>query len=303
MPAGHSQTRELTPMNATASHTALTAPNRFIEAGGRRLAYRRFGHGADLVLCVRLRGTMDVWDPLFLDRLAENFTVTVFDYSGLGLSTGTPSYAKVDMARDVNDLVEALGLKKVIIGGWSLGGFAAQVFAALYPEKVSHVLAIATMPPGKMVKSFEEIFFHTAGKPVYSAEDEYILFFEPKSARSRRLADASMARIAARKDVFDAQTPSDVFMTSVAASSDPSSPFPDPDGAYGGFYRNTDIPVLALSGDHDIIFPVENWYALNEVWPTLFVVTFPDSGHGPQHQYPEFAAEVIASFVRNTPAG
>jgi pimeloyl-ACP methyl ester carboxylesterase len=283
-----------------AKFTALTAPNRTVEVDGRVLAYRSFGTGPNLVLCVRLRGTMDVWDPLFLDRLAETFTVTVFDYSGLGYSTGTPSYAKADTAKDVNDLVDALGFEKVIIGGWSLGGFAAMVFAAMYPQKVSHVLAIATMPPGLMIKSYEQIFFETAGKPEYSVEDEYILFFEPASARSRALADASLARIAARSEVRDLPTPSDVFMTSVAASSDPTTPFPDPGGAYFDFFAKTEIPVLALSGDHDIIFPVENWYALNDVWPTLFVVTFPESGHGPQQQYPDMAAEMIASFIAHS---
>lgn len=284
----------------SADATALTAPNQIVEVDGRNIAYRTFGTGPNLVLCVRLRGTMDMWDPLFLDELAERFTVTVFDYSGLGYSTGSPSYAKIDMAKDVNDLVEVLGFEKVIIGGWSLGGFAAMVFAAMYPEKVSHVLAIATMPPGPMVKPFEQLFFETAGKPEYSTQDEYILFFEPNSERSRRLADESLARIAARSEVKDLHTPSEVFMASVAASSDPSSPFPDPDGGYSDFFRNTDIPVLALSGDHDIIFPVENWYAVNDIWPTLFVVTFPDSGHGPQHQYPVMAAEMITSFVKHS---
>jgi hypothetical protein len=36
----------------------------------------------------------------------------------------------------------------------------------------------------------------------------------------------------------------------------------------------TNIPVLALCGDHDLVFPVENWYALNHRWPTLFVATY-----------------------------
>lgn len=280
--------------------TGLTAPNQLIEIGGRTLAYRTFGTGPNLVLCIRLRGTMDMWDPLFLDSLAENFTVTVFDYSGLGLSTGTPSYAKADMARDVNDLVDGLQLGKVVIGGWSLGGFAAQVFAAMYPEKVSHVLAIATMPPGLMVKPSEALFFETATKPVYTADDEYILFFEPASAKSRRLGDASMARIAARREVQDYPTPAEVMIDAMWASSDPTSPFPDPDSAYAAFYQETSIPVLALCGDHDIVFPAENWYALNDRWPTLFVATYPDCGHGPQHQYPKMAAEMIASFVRNS---
>lgn len=279
---------------------ALKAPNNFVEADGRQIAYRRFGQGPDIVLCVRFRGTMDVWDPLFLDLLAESFTVTIFDYSGLGLSTGTASYAKPAMAKDVNDLVDALGLDKVIIAGWSLGGFAAMSFAAAWPEKVSHVLAIATMPPGIMVKPFEELFFETAWIPEYGPREEYILFFEPESERSRTLADASLARIAARSEVRDAVTPPEVFIASVEASTDPATPFPDHDGALSAFYRGTHIPVLALSGDHDIIFPVENWYALNDVWPTLFVATFPNSGHGPQHQYPELAADIIKSFVKHS---
>jgi len=287
---------------ATDEVTALTAPNRTVDVDGRTLAYRTFGTGPNLVLCIRLRGTMDSWDPLFLDKLAEHFTVTVFDYSGLGYSTGQPSYGKTDMAKDVNDLVDALDLGRVIIGGWSLGGFAAMVFTALHPEKVSHLLAIGTMPPGLMVKPSEDLFFPTAMKPQYSVDDEYILFFEPNSARSRALGDASLARIAERTHVTDLATPAEVFNDSLIASTDPSTPFPDPDGAYTRFFATTDIPVLALSGDHDLVFPVENWYALNDTWPTLFVATWPECGHGPQHQYPEMSANLIASFVTHTPA-
>lgn len=282
--------------------TALTAANQTVDVDGRTLAYRTFGTGPNLVLCIRLRGNIDSWDPLFLDQLAEHFTVTVFDYSGLGYSTGQPSYGKTDMAKDVNDLVDTLDLGQVIIGGWSLGGFAAMVFTALHPEKVSHVLAIGTMPPGLMVKPSEDLFFPTAMKSAYSVEDEYVLFFEPNSARSRALADASLARIAERGEVTDLATAAEVFNTSLIASADPSTPFPDPDGAYSQFFATTDIPVLALSGDHDLVFPVENWYALNDTWPTLFVATWPESGHGPQHQYPEMSADLIASFVTHTPA-
>ena len=50
----------------TKAPTALTAPNQIVEVDGRDLAYRTFGTGPNLVLCVRLRGTMDMWDPLFL---------------------------------------------------------------------------------------------------------------------------------------------------------------------------------------------------------------------------------------------
>jgi pimeloyl-ACP methyl ester carboxylesterase len=200
---------------------------------------------------------MDMWDPLFLDELAKHFTVTTFDYSGLGLSIGTPNYGKREMAKDVNDLVTALGFRNVVIGGWSLGGFAAMAFAALYPDKVTHVLAIGSAPPGLQGKPAEQLFFDTALKPSYSAENEYILFFEPNSALSRKRGDASIARIAAR-EVKDKVTPPEVFREPLFRATDPTSPFPDADGFYGNFYTSTKIPVLALSGDHDLVFPVEN---------------------------------------------
>ena len=64
---------------------SLGARTQFVDVDGRRLAYRTFGSGTPLVLCVRFRGTMDTWDPLFLDSLVEQgFQVTIFDYSGLG---------------------------------------------------------------------------------------------------------------------------------------------------------------------------------------------------------------------------
>ena len=61
---------------------------------------------------------------------------------------------------------------------------------------------------------------------------------------------------------------------------------------------NTAIPLLHVGGDHDISFPVENWYALNQQLPTLQLLTFPRSGHAPHHQQQEEVGEHIATFVR-----
>jgi len=41
----------------------------------------------------RFRGVLDLWDPAFIDGLAaQGFQVVIFDYSGLGQSTGEKSY-------------------------------------------------------------------------------------------------------------------------------------------------------------------------------------------------------------------
>lgn len=290
-------------MSTTLARESFTStPNRFVESRGRRLAYRRMGSGSPLVLCLRFRGVMDDWDPAFLDALASSFDVIVFDYSGLGLSTGEPSYERADLAKDAKDLVDALGLDRVAIGGWSLGGTGAQVFAALHPERTTHAILIGSGPPGPQRFDVEPVFLPTALRPVNTREDEYVLFFEPQSAASRAAADASHARIAARPAAQRSPTiPPAVFERLLRESHDPSAVFPDPDQRYASRLRAGDIPLLALNGDHDVAFPVENWYALNRTWRSLHVLTFPQAGHAPQHQHPELAAEAIASFVRHLP--
>ncbi len=74
---------------AFAQDTAATTPTRYVQVDGDRIAYRRIGSGSPIVLANRMRGTLDTWDPLFLDELARRHTVITFDYPGVGYSAGT----------------------------------------------------------------------------------------------------------------------------------------------------------------------------------------------------------------------
>lgn len=284
-------------------HSAVDVPTQFVESRGRRLAYRSLGKGAPLVLCHAFRAVMDAWDPAFLDALALHFNVITFDYSGVGLSTGAPSYKCEVMARDALDLVDALEMDRVVIGGWGRGGMVAQIFAVRYSEQVSHAILIGTVPPGPQPYPSEDMFLPTALKPNITPEDEYKLLFEPDSARSRAAADASRARIARR--IASDRTPPipqeillEVLARMLQESHDPESWFPDPDGGYVAALASTSIPLLVISGDHDVAGPVENWYALNRRWKSLHILTIPQAGHGAHFQEPEFCADAIASFVR-----
>jgi len=287
-----------TPITA---ENAATVSTQFVEKNGRRLAYRRIGSGPDLVLALRFRGVMDSWDPAFLDALARSFTVTTFDYSGLGQSTGMPSYIRTDMARDILDLADVLGLETFALGGWSLGGIAVQVFAAEHPERVSHLILIGTVPPGPQPHGIQPVFYEHALKPDYDLADEAVLFFEPASPASVAAARASHDRIAARTGDVSPAIPPETFLSILKASSTPDAAFSDPDDRYGAFFRKGGMPVLVISGDHEIVFPVENWHALNRVWLDLHILTIPQAGHGPQHQHPKLIAGLIAGFTGTTP--
>lgn len=281
------------PMNPTATNV----PTRYVEANGRTFAYREIGEGTPLILCLRFRGVMDSWDPAFLDALAEQFRVITFDYSGLGASTGISSYRSERMAQDVLDLADALGLARFAVAGWSIGGMAAQVATVMAPERVDHLILIGSTPPGKVALPSEPIFLEHALKPDYDLADEEVLFFEPLSASSRAAAAASVDRIAGRTGDRSPVIPPETYLALLQdrASEDI---FPDI-GGYADFLATCGIPILVIAGDHEIVFPTPNWFALNRVWTSLHLVVLPQAGHGPQHQAPAFVADTIMSFVRN----
>lgn len=274
---------------------SLQARTRFVESDGRRLAYRRFGQGTPIVLCLRFRGTIDAWDPAFLDALAaRGMDVIVFDYSGLGLSTGTRTYNPASLAKDALDLIAGLGLGRVVIGGWSIGGIAAQIVFAQARQLVSHLVLIATTPPGPLVKLGEPLFFELAKRSNTELEDAVQLFFEPRSGASRAAAAASRARLALRTVDRSPEVPYE--WAGQQLGDGPRNPM-FPADAVLQLLKATDVPVLHVGADHDIVFPVENWYALNAQLPTLQLVTFPSAGHAPHHQYPRQAAAQIAAFT------
>lgn len=278
----------------TEHSVSSSAKTQFMDLGGRTLAYRTFGAGRPLVLCVRFRGTMDSWDPLFLDSLVEQgFQVTIFDYSGLGQSSGEKTYNPGSLAKDAIELITALKLGKVIIGGWSLGGIAAQIVLVQAPQLVSHVVLIATTPPGQLAKPGEALFYQLA-KRANDFDDFVALFFEPASEVSRAAAERCWARLATPR----ADTSPEVSAEWAAAQlgDSPKNPVFPVDAVLQAM-KASSVPIMHLGADHDIAFPVENWYALSGQLPTLSVVTFAGSGHGPHLQFPRSAAKHIAAFV------
>jgi pimeloyl-ACP methyl ester carboxylesterase len=278
--------------------SARTAITQFASVHERNIAYRRIGSGPPIVLCLRLRGVMDVWDPEFLDELAVYFTVVIFDYTGLGESTGVPTYNRESLAQDALDLINALNLTEVVIAGWSLGGIAAQIFAAKHPDRTSHAILIGTLPPGAVPFPADPTFLPTALKPEYTLEDEITLFFEPSSSKSRLAAERSHDRIYTFRASPSPSIPPDVYLRIISESNNPEAVFPDHDN-YAERLANGTVPLLALCSDHDISFPVENWYALNPTWKTLQIATIPQTGHGLQHEHPGACAELIYSFTKN----
>jgi pimeloyl-ACP methyl ester carboxylesterase len=135
----------LSATSAVAASPSLTAKTRFVKAGHVRLAYRSIGHGRPLVMIMGWGGTMDAWDPAFVDALAKDHRVVIFDNRGVARSstTGAPLTVHV-MGQDTARLIRALHLSRPDVLGWSMGGFIAQDLAVSHPGDVRRLVLCAT---------------------------------------------------------------------------------------------------------------------------------------------------------------
>ena len=275
--------------------TALSTETKYAEVNSKIIAYRTLGSGEPILLVNRFRGTLDTWDPLFLDLLATKHTVITFDYEGIGYSGGELPLNMKDVAAGIIDFANVMKLDTFHVMGWSYGGLVVQYLAFLYPDRVKKAVLLGTNPIGKNEIPFEPAFFEHALKPVNSSSDYEVIFFEPNSERSRQAAKSSWDRIAERADSTKIPATPELFQRYFAATAGVKE---DQDDLRKEF-AHTSVPLLAISGDHDISFAIENWYPIVRNAPTTQLIVLPESGHAPQFQYPELSVGYIHSFLNN----
>jgi pimeloyl-ACP methyl ester carboxylesterase len=174
---------------------------RHIAGKSASYAYRDFGvanSNPPLVLLTRFRVTMDHWDPAFLDILASEHRVITFDNAGVSESTGEVATTFAGIAETAVDFITALGLTKVDLLGWSIGGFSSQMVALNHPGLVRRLLVVGSGPGG--VPGSPELdpkVAKTMTAPVSTEEDFLYLFFG-LDEESRRVGKESLKRLEPR---------------------------------------------------------------------------------------------------------
>src|SRR4030081_401671 len=131
-------------------HSHQTAPTQFVEANSIRFAHRRFGKtgGVPLVFSQHYIGTMDYWDPTVTDGLARDREVILFNNAGVSSSSGEVPTTFEQMAANAIAFIRALGLKRVDVLGFSIGGMVAQEITLQAPDLVRRLIVDGTGPRG-----------------------------------------------------------------------------------------------------------------------------------------------------------
>jgi pimeloyl-ACP methyl ester carboxylesterase len=285
-------------MIMSTSDIALTAPNQFVEASnGVRYAYRRFGTPAPgvlpLVMLQHFRGNLDNWDPLLLGALASRREVIPVDNAGVGLSSGVAPPTITEMARDVIAFTDALGLSRIDLLGFSIGGMVAQELTLIRPYLVRRLVLAGTGPQsGRLMHGWinDVAAIGNAAEP--HPEDLLALFFEitPTSQQKGR---EFLQRFAARKE--DRDKPASLQARDAQYDAVIEWGIPDPSrlSRLAGITQ----PVLIANGDNDIMVPTPNSWLLAQYLPNARVRIYPDAGHGFLFQWPEQFAELVHRFL------
>src|SRR3984957_15139108 len=131
-------------------YTPQTAPTHFVEANGIRFAYRRFGKAGavPLVFNQHYIGTMDYWDPTVTDGLARDREVILFNNAGVSSSSGEVPNTFEETGANAVAFTRALGLSKVDVLGFSIGGMVAQEITLQAPDLVRKLILVGTGPRG-----------------------------------------------------------------------------------------------------------------------------------------------------------
>ncbi|KPM41839.1 hypothetical protein AK830_g4693 [Neonectria ditissima] len=283
--------------------TYETAEDQYVAVGDVRLAYRKFGQasGTPLVLFVYFRGTMDHWDPAFINPLSAQRPIVLIDNSGIGRSGGVIPETVAGFAQVYIDAIKALGLSQVDLLGFSLGGAVAQMAALNAPALIRRLILCGTIPSygdgvvaadmGPFLKLKDSVALEEHKKAFLAG------FFRP-AEESQALGELAWERITQARPNGAAFLDVDGANKQAAAFGRFMNPDETKDGSYNrlGELR---MPVLVAGASDDILMPTENsimlWKKLRNAAGRLHL--FPDSGHGFLFQHAKSAALLVNTFL------
>jgi pimeloyl-ACP methyl ester carboxylesterase len=273
--------------SAIASYSAITVPTQFVEANGIRFAYRRWGKEGKLPLVFNqhFTGNLDNWDPAVLDGLAQEREVIIFNNAGIASSTGEVPETFEGVAKHAESFIDALGLKKVDLLGFSIGGFAAQQIVLDRPDLVRKLILVGTAPRNQDVGDGQNgltletvsIFGATYNPP----ENLWLKVFFTDSQKNQAAGREFLKRYMSRTENRDLPVSDKVApaqMAAVAAwKTHPGEPL--------AYLKDIQQPTLVVSGNHELICYAINALLLAQNMPDAKLILYPDANHGSWYQY------------------
>ena len=214
-----------------------------------KLYYESEGEGEPVVLIPGFAAGRWIWFKQ-ISELARRFRVIVFDPRGVSRSDKPRGPQTMSMlADDVAYLLETIDVESAHIVGASFGGFVAQEFALKYPEMTRKLVLCCTSfgGPNHVLPAPETLAALASTKGLDSEERmraNLLLAFTPEYVRREVAEVDQIVHLRATNEV-----PEHVYLSQLQAAMSFNA-----EARIGQIKSST----LVLSGDKDVIVPVQN---------------------------------------------
>jgi pimeloyl-ACP methyl ester carboxylesterase len=254
------------PPGSATEDSVISASAQVVKTALGPVGYREVGRGTPLVLIMGYAGTMETWEPQFVDTLAMHYRVVIFDNAGIGSTRALPKPLTIDaMANQTSALISALGLGRPDVLGWSMGGMIAQALAVLHPSQVRRLVLCATFPGVGMVLPPQ-----SAINDLTNGNGLSVLF----PANQAMAADAFAAETESYPDAEQASA------AVISAQGDAVLSWAHGGDAAARRTSTISAPTLVADGTEDQLDTESNSRAIARLIPGAKLVLYPDAGHG-----------------------
>jgi pimeloyl-ACP methyl ester carboxylesterase len=260
---------------------------------GAHMPYLDGGSGEPVVLLHGFGGDKDHYTRVAA-HLTGAYRVIIPDLPGFGEASRNPqaSHSMAAQAANVLAFIDALGLRRVHLGGSSMGGFIAAEFAARYPERVASLWLLnsagtATAIDCAMVRR-------------YTATGEMSLLLRSPDRFSELLDEATVRMPFLPYSVrheLGRRGHADLALHTSLLKQMHASPYVD-----SQYYR-IEAPALIVWGDGDKMMNPKGAEALQAIMPNSRIVLMPGVGHLPMVEAPRASAADYLAFLHALPAG
>ncbi len=271
---------------------------------GAGLAYEDYpGVGVPLVLLHGVGSSARNWHDAAAALAAAGRSVVSIDLPGHGDSDGSGGdFSLGALASAVRDLLDHLGLDRVVLVGHSLGGGVALQFQYQYPTRIGGLVLVSSGGLGRETN----MVLRLAALPGSGMAIRLVLNERTMSAahglrgRARRvlrnpefIADQVMDRI----ERLASERSRSSFLATLRSVVDHRG---QRVSALEKLHLTKSVPVLIVWGRKDAIIPVEHGENAHELLPQSRLVIFDDSGHEPHRRDPQRFADVVREWLADS---
>jgi 3-oxoadipate enol-lactonase len=224
-----------------------------------------------------------VWE-VQRDALCDDHRVITPDLRGFGRSESEKPFTMESIADDVHALLRDLGALPAILGGLSMGGYAALAYAKKYPNDLKGLLLIDTRaeadtPEGREGRQKMIQLARDKGAPAVT-----------DAMMPKMLAPQSRHVVADLRKIMEAQT-ARTIENALAAMRDRPDFCKD--------LGSIKVPTLILVGESDAITPPAMAEMLKKGIAGSKLVVIKNAGHMSPMEQPEQVNRAIRDFVQS----